>query len=224
MNIAHYIDHTLLRADATPAQIKQLCEEAVQYGFASVCINPTYVSLAKQLLAGTPVKVCTVIGFPLGATTTEGKAMEMDLALDDGADELDMVINIGRLKSGDHKYVMEEIFLLAQFPHCEGKILKVIIENCLLTDDEKRTACLLAKAGNADFVKTSTGFSVGGAVVADVLLMRATVGPDMGVKAAGSIGDYATAKAMIDAGATRIGTSKGVAIVSGAPSGSGDSY
>lgn len=217
MNIARYIDHTLLRPDATPAQIKKLCEEAVQYGFASVCINPAYVSLAAQLLAGTPVKVCTVIGFPLGATPTLVKVIEMDQAIEDGADEFDMVLNVGHLKSGDHEYVKYEIAVLACEAHSDGKILKVIIETALLTDDEKRTACLLAKEAGTDFVKTSTGFAAGGATTQDVTLMRATVGPDMGVKASGGITDYPTAKAMIDAGATRIGTSKGVAIVSGAP-------
>jgi deoxyribose-phosphate aldolase len=216
MNIARYIDHTLLKPDATPGQITKLCEEAVQYGFVSVCINPSYVSLAKQVLAGTSVKICTVIGFPLGATTTITKVIEMDQAIEDGADEFDMVINIGLLKSGDLAYVESEISTLALVAHDEGKILKVIIETGLLTDDLKRTACLLAKAASADFVKTSTG-SEGGAIVADVLLMRSVVGPDIGVKASGGIADYVTARAMIDAGATRIGTSKGIAILSGAP-------
>jgi deoxyribose-phosphate aldolase len=217
MNIARYIDHTLLKSDATPRQITKLCEEAVQYGFASVCINPSYVSLAKQVLAGTSVKICTVIGFPRGDTTMLEKANEMDQALIDGGDEFDMVINIERLKSGDIAYVQEEISMLAWEAHLEGKILKVIIETCLLKDDEKRLACVLAKAGRADYVKTSTGFSTGGAIVADVLLMRSIVGPDIGVKASGGIADYVTAKAMIDAGATRIGTSKGIAILSCAP-------
>jgi deoxyribose-phosphate aldolase len=220
MNIARYIDHTLLKPDATPGQITKLCEEAVQYGFVSVCINPSYVSLAKQVLAGTSVKICTVIGFPLGATTTITKVIEMDQAIEDGADEFDMVINIGLLKSGDLAYVESEISTLALVAHDEGKILKVIIETGLLTDDLKRTACLLAKAASADFVKTSTG-SEGGAIVADVLLMRSVVGPDIGVKASGGVSDYVTAKAMIDAGATRIGTSKGIAIVEGAPKCSG---
>lgn len=222
-NIASYIDHTLLKPEATPADIKKLCEEAAKYGFASVCVNPSYVSLARQLLEKTSVKVCAVIGFPLGATSSLAKVIEADLALEDGADELDMVINIGRLKSGDHEYVKGEISALVFVAHECGKILKVIIETALLTDNEKRAACLLAKEAGADFVKTSTGFSKGGAIIVDVLLMRSIVGPAMGVKASGGIADYATAKAMIDAGATRIGTSKGIAIVSGAPAKKGDS-
>lgn len=217
MNIARYIDHTLLRPDATQREIEQLCNEAVHYGFAAVCVNPMYVSLAKERLKTFPVKVCTVIGFPLGATTTVAKAIEMDQALEDGADEFDMVINIGRLKSGDVEYVQNEISALAWEAHDEGKILKVIIETCLLSDDEKRTACLLAKAAGADFVKTSTGFSTGGAIVADVMLMKSVVGPDIGVKASGGVSNYETAKAMIAAGATRIGTSKGIVIAEGAP-------
>ncbi len=216
MNLAHYIDHTLLKPEATPLDVTRLCEEAVKYGFASVCINPSYVSLAKQILAGTPVKVCTVIGFPLGATTTITKAIEMDQALEDGADEFDMVISIGHLKSGDTEYVKNQICTLAEIAHDEGKILKVIIETALLTDAEKHIACLIAEEAGADFVKTSTG-TQGGALVADVLLMRAAVGPKMGIKASGGISDYIQAFLLIEAGATRIGTSQGLAIMAGTP-------
>lgn len=217
MNIAQYIDHTALKPETTPDQIAKLCAEAKQYGFASVCINPSYVPLAKELLAGSTVKVCTVIGFPLGATSTTAKIFEAGFAIEDGADELDMVINIGRLKAGDLAYVKNEITDLATLAHEYGQILKVIIETALLTDDEKRTACRLVKEAGADFVKTSTGSPCGGATVEDITLMRAVVGPEIGVKASGGVGDFATAKAMIDAGATRIGASKGIAIVSGAP-------
>lgn len=216
MNLAHYIDHTLLKPEATPADVKRLCEEAIKYGFASVCINPLYVSLAKQLLAKSPVKVCTVIGFPLGASTIITKAIELDQALEEGADEFDMVISIGHLKSGDPEYVKDEICTLAEIAHAYGKILKAIIETALLTDAEKHLACLLAQEAGADFVKTSTG-TRGGALVADVLLMRNTVGPEMGIKASGGISDYIQALLLIEAGATRIGTSKGPAIMAGTP-------
>jgi deoxyribose-phosphate aldolase len=219
MNIAAYIDHTLLKPEATKAQITQLCSEALQHSFASVCVNPTWVALAAHLLKGSAVKVCTVIGFPLGATTPQGKVYEAKVAIDEGAAELDVVINIGRLKGGDWGYVKDEITQLAMFAHYSGVILKVIIETALLSDDEKRTVCQIAKEAGVDFVKTSTGFSSGGATVPDILLMRSVVGPNVGVKASGGITDFATAKAMIDAGATRIGTSKGVAIVLGAPKG-----
>ncbi len=215
--IADYIDHTLLKPEATPQQIKKLCEEAVIHNFASVCVNPTYVTLAAKLLQSSEVAVCTVIGFPLGANTTAVKIFEAMEAMKEGADELDMVINIGHLKSGGEKYVEVEIKMLADVVHAQKKILKVIIETVLLTDEEKRLACMLAKLARADFVKTSTGFSGGGATVADIMLMRSVVGPDMGIKASGGIADYAQAKALIDAGATRLGTSKGMAIVLGTP-------
>ena len=213
MNIAKYIDHTALKPEATLVHIGQLCNEGKDYGFASVCINPSYIVFARQVLSGSLVKVCTVIGFPLGANSTEVKLFEARCALADGADELDMVINIGRLKLGDVQYVKEEIFALAEIAHANGQVLKVIIETGLLNDDEKRLACRLAKDAGADFVKTSSGFSGGGATIADILLMRATVGPDMGIKASGGIGDYLFAKALIDAGATRLGTSKAVTIM-----------
>jgi len=212
MSIASYIDHTLLKQDATGQQIDQLCTEAAQYHFASVCVNPYYVPRCVKNLKGTDVKVCTVVGFPLGATTTETKAFETLQAIASGATEIDMVINVCALKSGHIKGVEQDIQALVAA--CEGKaILKVIIETCLLTDEEKVLACQIAKRCGADFVKTSTGFSTGGATVEDIALMRQTVGPDMGVKASGGIRDYAKAKAMVDAGATRIGASAGIAIV-----------
>lgn len=220
-NIASYIDHTLLKPEATPDQITALCEEAKQYHFASVCINPSYVALAAGLLRGSGVKVCTVIGFPLGATSTAAKLCEASAALEDGATELDVVINIGRLKSGDTAYVKDEIEQLARLAHDSGAILKVIIETALLSSqngqDERVLACQLAKGAGADFVKTSTGFARGGATILDVEIMRNAVGPDMGVKASGGISTYADAEFMINAGATRIGTSKSIAIVNGAP-------
>ncbi|HHU63126.1 MAG TPA: deoxyribose-phosphate aldolase [Clostridiales bacterium] len=210
--LASMIDHTLLKPDATVEDVKKVCEEAKQYGFASVCINPGYVPLAVQTLRGSNVKTCTVIGFPLGATTTKTKVEETKEALENGAKEIDMVINVGALKSGDIDLVkndIEEVVIAAK-----GRgIVKVIIETCLLTDDEKVKACTIAKAAGADFVKTSTGFSTGGATVEDIKLMREVVGPDMGVKASGGIRDYETAMAMINAGANRIGASASVAIV-----------
>ena len=212
MSIASYIDHTLLKQDATGQQIDQLCAEAAQYHFASVCVNPYYVPRCVKNLKGTDVKVCTVVGFPLGATTTETKAFETLQAIASGATEIDMVINVCALKSGHIKGVEQDIQALVAA--CEGKaILKVIIETCLLTDEEKVLACQIAKRCGAEFVKTSTGFSTGGATVEDIALMRKTVGPDMGVKASGGIRDYAKAKAMVEAGATRIGASAGIAIV-----------
>ena len=212
MSIASYIDHTLLKQDATGQQIDQLCAEAAKYHFVSVCVNPYYVARCVKNLKGTDVKVCTVVGFPLGATTTESKAFETLQAIATGATEIDMVINVCALKSGHIKGVEQDIQALVAA--CEGKaILKVIIETCLLTDEEKVLACQIAKRCGADFVKTSTGFSTGGATVADIALMRETVGPEMGVKASGGVRDYATAKAMIEAGATRIGASAGIAIV-----------
>ena len=211
MSIAKYIDHTLLAADATESSIEKLCEEAKEYHFASVCVNSTWVKKAAELLKGSGVHVCTVVGFPLGAMSSTAKAEETRIAVSDGADEIDMVINIGYLKSGMTDEVLSDI--KAVRAACEGKILKVIIETCLLTDDEKRTACSLAEKAGADFVKTSTGFSKGGATVHDVALMKEAVGGRLLVKASGGVRDYATAKAMIEAGASRIGASAGIAIV-----------
>lgn len=215
--VAHVIDHTLLNPEATPAQIERLCDEARRYGFAAVCINPVYVRLAAENLEGSEVTVCSVIGFPLGATTTAAKVCEARQALDDGANELDMVIHVGALKAGDHDGVQEDMATLATVCHDGDALLKVIIETALLSDAEKVTACQLAQAAGADFVKTSTGFAKGGATVEDVQLMRETVGAEMGVKAAGGIHSYAEAMAMIDAGASRIGASRGVRIVEEAP-------
>ena len=212
MSIASMIDHTLLKQDATGEQIDRLCAEAAEYHFASVCVNPDDVVRCVKNLKGTGVKVCTVVGFPLGATTMETKVFETLQAVASGAEEIDMVINVCALKSGHIRGVEQEIQAMAAA--VEGKaILKVIIETCLLTDEEKVLACQIAKRCGADFVKTSTGFSTGGATVEDVALMRRTVGPEMGVKASGGIRDYAKAKAMIDAGASRIGASAGIAIV-----------
>lgn len=212
MSIAAYIDHTLLKQDAAAPQIDRLCAEAAQYHFASVCVNPWYVPRCVKHLQGTGVKVCTVVGFPLGATTTESKVFETLQAVRSGAEEIDMVMNVCAMKSGNTRAIEQEIQALAAA--VEGHaILKVILETCLLTEEEKILACQIAKRAGADFVKTSTGFSTGGATVADVALMRRTVGPEMGVKAAGGIRDYAAAKAMLDAGATRIGASAGIAIV-----------
>ena len=212
MSIAAYIDHTLLKQDAAAPQIDRLCAEAAQYHFASVCVNPWYVPRCVKHLQGTGVKVCTVVGFPLGATTTESKVFETLQAVRSGAEEIDMVMNVCAMKSGNTHAIEQEIQALAAA--VEGHaILKVILETCLLTEEEKILACQIAKRAGADYVKTSTGFSTGGATVADVALMRRTVGPEMGVKAAGGIRDYATAKAMLDAGATRIGASAGIAIV-----------
>ena len=206
------IDHTALKPDTTKDQIEKLCREAVQFGFASVCVNPCYVSLCSQLLKDTEIKVCTVIGFPLGATTSAAKAAETTEAIENGATEVDMVINVGAVKSGDFDYVKKDIEAVVQA--AKGKALvKVILETCLLTDEEKRKCCSICKEAGADYVKTSTGFSTGGATVEDIKLMRDTVGAEMGVKASGGIRDYETAKAMIEAGASRIGASASVAIV-----------
>jgi len=207
------IDHTLLKPEATPAEIERLCAEAAEHGFATVCVNPIYVALAANLLHGTPVAVCTVAGFPLGATPTPVKRFEALQVLDDGAVEVDMVIPIGRLKAGQHDVVRDDIYALAQLCHEQGALLKVILENALLTDDEKVSACRLAVEAGADFVKTSTGFARSGATVADVALMRQTVGPEIGVKAAGGIRTYADALAMIEAGANRLGASASLKIL-----------
>lgn len=214
-HMAGMIDHTLLKPDATPDQIAQLCYEARKYGFAAVCVNPTHVALAAQLLRGSPVAVCTVVGFPLGATPPEVKAYEAQVALDQGATEIDMVINIGALKSRDYEMVARDIRAVVRVTHAHaaGALVKVIIEAALLTDEEKIAACLLSKESGADFVKTSTGFASGGATVADVALMRRAVGPSMGVKAAGGIRTREDADALVQAGATRIGASAGIKIV-----------
>ena len=212
-DIAKIIDHTLLKPEATRDQIVQLCREAREYGFAAVCVNPCYVKLAAELLRGSSVKVCSVVGFPLGATLPEVKAYEARRAIEEGAAEIDMVINIGALKSGDLELVKRDIASVVDVCHAKGALCKVIIEAALLTDEEKVLACQLAKAAGADYVKTSTGFGPGGATVQDVALMRRTVGPEMGVKAAGGIRSYEAAKSMVEAGATRIGASAGVKIV-----------
>jgi deoxyribose-phosphate aldolase len=215
MDLAKAIDHTLLKPDATQDQIAQLCFEARKYGFASVCVNPTWVELCARLLEGSSVKVCSVIGFPLGATAPEVKAFETQNALEHGASEIDMVINIGALKARDLEMVARDIRGVVTTAHARGAIVKVIIEAVLLTDEEKTIACLLSKEAGADFVKTSTGFSSGGATVHDVALMRKAVGPEMGVKAAGGVRTYEDAEKMIKAGATRIGASAGVKILQG---------
>ena len=211
--VAGMIDHTLLKPDATRADIETLCREAREYGFASVCVNPTWVAECARLLQGTAVRVCSVVGFPLGATTADTKHYETRRAIFDGAREIDMVINVGALKSGDLRLVERDIEAVTAPCREAGAVSKVIIEAALLTDEEKVTACTLAKAVAADFVKTSTGFGPGGATAADVALMRRVVGSEMGVKAAGGVRDLEGLKAMVEAGATRIGASAGVRIV-----------
>jgi deoxyribose-phosphate aldolase len=213
VNVARMIDHTLLKADASQDQIAQLCYEARTYHFASVCVNPAQVRLASKLLKGSDVAVCTVVGFPLGATPSTVKAFETQQAIRDGASEIDMVINIGALKSQDYRVVLEDIASVVNAAHAGNALVKVIIEAALLEDEEKVVASQLAKSAGADFVKTSTGFGPGGATESDVALMRRVVGPDLGVKAAGGVSNYADAQAMIAAGATRIGASAGVRIV-----------
>jgi len=213
-NIAAMIDHTLLKPEATRAQIESLCKEAKENGFFSVCVNPTWISTAKEFLAGSAVKVCTVIGFPLGATTSETKAFETNNAIEHGADEVDMVINIGALKDKNDDLVEKDIRAVAEV--AKGRALtKVIIEASLLTKEEKIRACELSVKAGADYVKTSTGFSTGGATVEDIALMRQTVGPEIGVKASGGVRSTADAQKMIEAGATRIGASSSVAIING---------
>ena len=206
------IDHTLLKATATGADIKKLCQEAKEYGFGAVCVQPCYVKLAADELQGTPVKVATVIGFPLGATTSQTKALEAQEAVKNGADELDMVLNVGALKEGRFDYVGQDIEAVIQAAN--GTPVKVILETCYLTDEEIIKACQLAVSAGANFVKTSTGFGTAGAKADQVRLMRQTVGPDIGVKASGGIRSYADAVAMVDAGASRIGASAGIDIVS----------
>src|SRR5438874_3475640 len=212
-SIAAMIDHTLLKPDATRQNIEDLCREAAQFKFATVCVNPTWVALCARLLAGSGVKVCSVVGFPLGATTADVKGYETQRAIFDGAREIDMVINVGALKSGDLRTVERDIEAVTTPCRQCGALSKVIIEAALLTDDQKVTACTLAKAAGADYVKTSTGFGPGGATAADVALMRRVVGAEMGVKAAGGVRDLEGLKAMIAAGATRVGASAGVKIV-----------
>src|SRR5206468_3532502 len=211
--IASMIDHTLLKPDATRQNIEDLCREAAQFKFATVCVNPAWVALCARLLHGTGVLVCSVVGFPLGATTADVKGYETQRAIFDGAREIDMVINIGALKSGDLRLVERDIEAVVAPCRSCGVLSKVIVEAALLTDDEKVTACTLAKAAGADYVKTSTGFASGGATAADVALMRRVVGADMGVKAAGGVRDLEGLKAMVAAGATRVGASAGVKIV-----------
>jgi deoxyribose-phosphate aldolase len=211
--IAALIDHTILKADATRAEIVKVCREARQYSFASVCVNPYWVPLVRAELAGSPVKVCTVVGFPLGATSTESKVAETAAAVRDGAQEIDMVINIGALRSGDRDAVLSDIEQVVRTSHRGRAIVKVIIETSLLKDEEKVLASQLAKQAGADFVKTSTGFSTGGATAHDVALMRAAVGPEMGVKASGGVRTLDDLRAMTAAGATRIGASASVKIV-----------
>ena len=212
MSLNKYIDHTILKANATRAQVEKLCDEAAEHGFASVCVNSCWVPLCAERLAGTGVNVCTVIGFPLGAMSTAGKAAEAAAAVADGADELDMVINVGWLVAGEDDLVRDDI--AAVVAAAKGRCVKVIIETCLLDDEQKVRACGLSVEAGATFVKTSTGFSTGGATVHDVALMAKTVAGRCKVKASGGIHNAAEAQAMIDAGADRIGTSSGIAIVS----------
>lgn len=221
--LAKLIDHTLLKPDATEEQIRKLCEEAKTNQFMSVCVNPYWVPFCAEQLKGSDVKVCTVIGFPLGANRTEIKAVEAEDAIDRGAAEVDMVINVGALKSGKYDVVLSDIKAVVD-ASAGRALVKVIIETGLLTDAEKVKACELAKKAGADFVKTSTGFGAGGATVADVALMRQTVGPEMGVKASGGVRDYESTIAMVRAGATRIGASAGVSIISGAKPEGNDRY
>jgi deoxyribose-phosphate aldolase len=209
------IDHTLLKAEATLSQIEKLCQEARENTFFSVCVNSYYVKKAATILQGSGVKVCTVVGFPLGASTMETKRFEAMKAISDGASEIDMVMNISAAKSGDWQYVLDDMSSLAQVCHAQGKLLKVILETALLTEEEKKKACELAVKAQVDFVKTSTGFSTAGATEADVRLMRSIVGKNIGVKASGGIRDTATAKKMLEAGASRLGTSASVEIVTG---------
>lgn len=225
--LAGMIDHTLLKPEATSAQIEALCTEAMQYGFASVCVNGVYVPLAVEKLRGSAVKVCTVVGFPLGAMHPSAKAYEAKIALEHGATEIDMVLSVGDIKSENISAVHHDIASVVAECQLKGAICKVILETCLLTDQEKVIACRVCMDAGADFVKTSTGFSTGGATVNDVRLMRQTVGGTMGVKASGGIRNLATALAMIDAGANRLGVSAGVAIInelSGGQAHGGDGY
>lgn len=217
--LAKMIDHTILKPEATEKEVEKLCKEALEYNFASVCINPSMVEKAAEMLKGSDVKVCTVIGFPLGATTTEVKAFETEDVIKKGATEVDMVINVGKLKEGNLGYVKKDIEAVVNA--AKGKALtKVIIETCLLTDEEKVTACKLSKEAGADFVKTSTGFSAGGATAKDIKLMRETVGEELGVKASGGVRSLEDAELMIENGASRIGASASIAICEGTKSNS----
>ena len=220
-DLAGLIDHTLLKPEATKDEITKLCSEAKKFAFASVCINPSYVPLSAKLLRDTTVRVCTVIGFPLGATSTPAKAFEAEHALRDGAREIDMVMNVGMLKSGDYDYVENDIFAVVTTGRRYGALTKVILETALLTDEEKVKACLLAKRAGADFVKTSTGFSKGGATVVDIALLRRVVGSAMGVKASGGVRTREDALAMVASGADRIGASASVKIVGGGDAAAG---
>ncbi len=211
MILSGYIDHTNLRPEALEEDIERLCREAEEYGFKSVCVNPSWVSFSASKLEATDVNVCSVVGFPLGATSIEAKAFETRQAIIDGADEIDMVINIGRLKDGDYNYVRDDIEEVVK--SANKRLVKVIIEAGMLTDEEKKKACQLAKEAGAHYVKTSTGFLAGGARLEDVELMKSVVGDDMGIKASGGIGDFKTALKFIDAGATRIGASAGIEII-----------
>jgi deoxyribose-phosphate aldolase len=215
--IAKYIDHTVLKADSTVADVEKICKEADEYKFASVCINPYYVPLANKLLKNSIVNVCTVVGFPLGATTKESKALEAIKAVADGADEVDMVLNVSAMKSGNYDYVEADVKLVVDSVP-EGICVKVILETCYLTDEEIAKASELSMKAGADFVKTSTGFGTGGATVEAVKIMKSVVGNNLEIKASGAVRDFETAVAMIDAGATRLGTSSGIAIVSGSAS------
>ena len=221
ISLARMIDHTMLKPEATPEEITTLCEEAKKYNFASVCINPSFVPLCSKLLKGTQVKVCTVIGFPLGATTTATKRAEAEEVLNEGAQEIDMVINIGKLKAGDYKYVFNDINQIVLAAKRKNAVAKVIIETALLSDEEKVKACLISKEAKADFVKTSTGFSKGGATAGDIALMRYVVGSSVGVKASGGVRSLEDAETMIKSGADRIGASASVKIVTGEKGGSG---
>jgi deoxyribose-phosphate aldolase len=212
-DLARMIDHTILKPDATPGEVQKLCEEAKKYSFASVCVNAGYVPLCARLLRGSPVKVCTVIGFPLGATSTASKAFETEQAIRDGAQEVDMVINVGMLKAGDTQYVERDIVAVVTAAKRQRVLTKVIIETALLSDEEKVKACLLAKKAGADFVKTSTGFAKGGATAGDIALMRRVVGSAMGVKASGGVRSREDALAMVASGADRIGASASVRII-----------
>lgn len=212
MNIAKYMDHTILKAEATTEQVKRICDEAIQYSFASVCVNPCHASFVREQLKGTEVKTCVVIGFPLGANTKEVKAFETVDAIKNGAQEVDMVINVGELKDKNYEAVKEDIEAVVKAADKKA-IVKVIIETCLLTDEEKVKVCEISKVAGADFVKTSTGFSTSGAKAEDVALMRKTVGEEMGVKASGGIRNYETAAKMIAAGASRLGVSASVEII-----------
>jgi deoxyribose-phosphate aldolase len=221
VSLASYIDHTLLKPEASREQILTVCREAVEYSFKSVCVNPLWVSTVRTAVKGSGVLTCSVIGFPLGATTTESKVFEARGAVADGADEIDMVIDMAAARAGEKDVLVADILAVADAVHEQGAILKVIIETAMLSDEQKVLACEAAVEAGADFVKTSTGFNGGGATVEDVALMRRTVGPDIGVKASGGVRSLEDARAMIDAGATRIGASSGVAIVKGEQGASG---